>query len=89
MAVKEKLREKLPLIIAIACGVLAILLLNVYLRRREAEIWNRIKQAQQKTQSAAVPEKIGVVLLAKSDIPPQTPITPDDPLSRSPTTAGR
>jgi pilus assembly protein CpaB len=54
------------------------LLLNVYLRRRETEIWERMKQAQQKTQPAAVPEEIGVVLLAKSDIPPQTPITPED-----------
>ena len=79
MPVNERLREKFPFIIAIACGILAILLLNVYLRRREAEIWDRVKQAQQKNQPAAVaPERIGVVLLAKSDIAPQTPITPAD-----------
>ena len=78
MPVQEKLREKFPLIIAVTCGILAILLLNIYLRRREAEIWERMKQAQQKIQPAAAPEQIGVVLLAKSDIPPQTPITPED-----------
>jgi len=73
-----KLREKLPLIIAIACGILALLLLNVYLRRREAEIWQKIKQAQQQAQPAKPPVQTGIVLLAGRDIPASTPITAED-----------
>lgn len=78
MPLPGKLREKFPLIIAIACGILAILLLNVYLRNRESEVWQRMKQVQQQAQPARTAEQIGVALLAKRDIPPQTPITPDD-----------
>ncbi len=70
MPLPGKLREKFPLIIAIACGILAILLLNVYLRNRESEVWQRMKQVQQQAQPARTAEQIGVALLAKRDIPP-------------------
>jgi pilus assembly protein CpaB len=79
MQLSQKLKEKFPLIIAIVCGILAIMLLNVYLRRREGEIWQKIKQAQRQAQPPVQqPEQVAVVLLARRNIPPQTPITPDD-----------
>ncbi|MFC1657775.1 Flp pilus assembly protein CpaB [Candidatus Omnitrophota bacterium] len=80
MQLKEKLREKSPLIIAVVCGIIAILLLNVYLRRREAEMWARVKEIQKKMQPAvqAQPERTGIVLLAATNIAPQTPVTPED-----------
>jgi len=78
MPISQKLREKLPLIIAVFSGVLAILLLNVYLRNREAEIWQRVKEAQKQFQPTKPPEKTGIVLLAQQDIAPQTPITAED-----------
>ncbi len=86
MQLQQKLRERIPLIIAIICGILAILLLNVYLGRRESEIWQRMKLAQQQTQQqpqpARAPEETGIVLIAQRDIPPQNPITADDLLMR-------
>ncbi|MGD9014749.1 MAG: hypothetical protein PVI33_01830, partial [Candidatus Omnitrophota bacterium] len=55
MPLSQKLKEKLPLIIAIVCGIFAILLLNVYLRNREAEIWQRVKEAQKHAQPVKPP----------------------------------
>ncbi|MFH1507536.1 MAG: Flp pilus assembly protein CpaB [Candidatus Omnitrophota bacterium] len=72
------LQRKFPLIIAIACGILAIILLNVYLQRREAEVWERLKRAERQAQPVEKPTRTGIVLLAQKDIPPQTPITPED-----------
>lgn len=74
----QHIQKRLPLIIALACGIWAILLLNAYLKRREGEIWERIKQAQQQAQAARPQERTAVVLLAAKDIPAQTPITPED-----------
>jgi pilus assembly protein CpaB len=73
-----ELQKKLPLIIALACGILAILLLNTYLKRRENEIWEKIKQVQrQQAQPTKPPSQMGIVLVAGKDIPTQVPITPD------------
>ena len=76
----QQLREKFPLIIAIVCGILAILLLNVYLRSREGELLSKIKQIQQQQAQATKkpPEKTAMVLLAKRDIPAQAEITRND-----------
>lgn len=74
----QHIQKRLPLIIAIACGIWAILLLNGYLKRRETEIWERIKQAQQQAQPAQPPSQMVVVLVAGRDIPTQVPITPSD-----------
>jgi pilus assembly protein CpaB len=74
----QQLQKRLPLIIAIACGIWAIFLLNSYLQRREAEIWQKIKQNQQQTQPAKQAVRMAIVLIAGKDIPPQTPITPAD-----------
>lgn len=78
-----KIREKLPLIIAIACGILSLLLFNIYMQGREAEMLQRVKQIKEQAQPAqAPPQKIGVVLIAQRDIPAQTPITTDDLLMK-------
>jgi len=74
----QHIQKRLPLIIAIACGIWAILLLNSYLKRRESEIWERIKQAQGQAQPAQPPAQMAVVLVAGKDIPAQVPITPGD-----------
>ena len=77
----KKIQEKLPVIIAVACGILAIVLLSIYLKRREGEIWEKIRQVQRRqTQPTQPAPQLGVVLVAKNDIPPQIPITPDDVL---------
>jgi pilus assembly protein CpaB len=75
----QNIQRRLPLIIALACGILAILLLNSYLKRRENEIWERIRQVQQQqAQPTQPPSQRGIVLVAGKDIPPQVPITPAD-----------
>jgi pilus assembly protein CpaB len=74
----QQIQKRLPLIVAIACGIWAILLLNSYLQRREAEIWKRIKQNQQQAQPARQEVRMAVVLIAGKDIAPQVPITPAD-----------
>ena len=73
-----KLQEKLPLIIAVAAGILAIFLLNIYLQSREAEILAKAKQVAQQVQPQAPIEETAIVLIAQRDIPPQVPITGDD-----------
>ncbi len=74
----QRIQKRLPLIIAIACGIWAILFLNSYLKRRENEIWERIKQQQRQAQPAKPSVQMAVVLVAGKDIPPQVPITPSD-----------
>jgi len=75
----QHIQKRLPLIIAVACGIWAILLLNSYLKRRENEIWDRMKQFQrQQAQNAKPPSQMAVVLVAGKDIPLQVPITPTD-----------
>jgi len=75
---KIELRRKFPLIIAVVCGIAAIILLNLYLRKREVEIWDRMKQQEQKVLATKPKVTMGVVLVAKKDIPEQTPITAGD-----------
>ena len=74
----QQIQKRLPLIIAIACGIWAILLLNSYLKRRENEIWDKIKQQQQQAQPARAQAQMAAVLVASRDIPTQVPITPSD-----------
>jgi len=74
----QQIQKRLPLVIAIACGIWAILLLNSYLKRRENEIWEKIKQQQQQAQPARQAVRMGIALVAGKDIPPQVPITPAD-----------
>lgn len=74
----QHIQKRLPLIIALACGILAIVLLNSYLKRRENEIWEKTKQNQQQAQPSTPPAKMAIVLVAGKDIPPQVPITPAD-----------
>ncbi|MBU4418680.1 MAG: Flp pilus assembly protein CpaB [Candidatus Omnitrophica bacterium] len=75
---KIELRRKFPLIIAVVCGIAAIILLNLYLGKREVEIWERMKQEEQKALAAKPKVTMGVVMVAKKDIPAQTPITAED-----------
>jgi len=74
----QQIQKRLPLIIAIACGIWAILLLNSYLKRRETEIWERIQQSQRQAQPSRAPEQTAIALVAQKDIPIQVPITPAD-----------
>ena len=75
----QKIQKKLPLIIAIACGILAILLLNIYLRRKENELIYKAQQAQEAAKPVQPPPvKMGIVLVAQRDIPPQVLITQSD-----------
>jgi pilus assembly protein CpaB len=75
----QNIQKRLPLIIAIACGVWAILLLNSYIKRRESEIWEKIKLVQkQQAQPARQQVQMGIALVAAKDIQPQVPITPAD-----------
>jgi len=89
----EQIKKRLPLIIAFVCGIFAIVLLNVYLKRREADMLGQMRQAQEQAQAQAQEQakqaqseaqaaksnqKMGVVLIAQNDIPAQTPITPAD-----------
>jgi pilus assembly protein CpaB len=74
----QDLQKKLPLIIAIACGILAIALLNIYLKQRESEIFEKIKQIPQQARPAQPQQQIAIALVAQTDIPAQVPITPGD-----------
>ncbi len=75
---KAEFKKRVPLIIAVVSASAAILLLNVYLRKREVEIWTRMKQEEQKAEAAKPKVVMGVVITAKKDIPAQTPITAED-----------
>jgi len=77
----QELQKRLPLIIAVACGILAILLLNAYLKKKEEQIFARMKQAQQQQSVQPIappPQQMKPVLVAQKDIPVQVPITPGD-----------
>jgi len=74
----QRIQKRFPLIIALACGIWAILLLNSYIKRRETDIWEKIKQAQRQAQPTKPPSQMGIILVAGKDIPPQVPITPTD-----------
>ncbi|MFH1640807.1 MAG: Flp pilus assembly protein CpaB [Candidatus Omnitrophota bacterium] len=77
----QHLQKKFPLIIAIAFGVLAIILLNVYLKQKEADLLVKVEKTLRSggtRTSGGQTQQIGVVLLAQKDIPAQTPITPAD-----------
>ncbi|MCX5702211.1 MAG: Flp pilus assembly protein CpaB [Candidatus Omnitrophica bacterium] len=77
----QHLQKKFPLIIAIAFGILAIVLLNIYLKQKEADLLVKVKEAVQRggiQGAGGQAQQIGVVLLAQKDIPVQTPITPSD-----------
>lgn len=75
---KAEFKKRVPLIIAVISASAAILLLNIYLRKREVEIWNRMKLEEQKAEAAKPKVVMGVVIIAKKDIPPRTPITAED-----------
>jgi len=76
----QQIRKRLPIVIAVACGILAIALMRVYLRQKEVEIAERLQQLQPPPQKPVAPPqpKMGVVLVAKKEIPVQTPITASD-----------
>ena len=74
----HRIQRLLPLVIALACGIWAIILLNGYLERREGEIWEKIKRVQQQAPPPPAPVQKGIVLVAAKDIPAQSPITPAD-----------
>lgn len=74
----QELQKRLPLIIAIACGILAIVLLNIYLKQREGEIFEKIKQIPQQTSPARMQQQTAIALVAQTNIPAQAPITPAD-----------
>jgi len=81
-----QIQKRLPLFIAICCGIMAIVLLNVYLQRRETQILEKVSQIQEKIKREARPPapvepptpKMGIALLAKNNISAQAPITPSD-----------
>lgn len=77
-----ELQRKLPLFIAIACGILAILLLNIYLSRRETEMWEKLKEQVQPVVQPQPQPQLKAVLVAGRDIDPQTPITHQDLMIR-------
>ena len=79
----QQVQKRLLLIIAAVAGIAAAMMIKVYLQKREVEMWERMKQQVQQTvkatqQSAPPPLKMGVVLVAKNNIPAQTPIAPAD-----------
>lgn len=77
----QHLQKRFPLIIAIAFGILAIFLLNIYLKQKEADLLVKVKETVQRGGAQGAggqAQQIGVVLLAQKDIPSQTPITPSD-----------
>lgn len=76
----QGLQKKFPIVIAAVCAVFAVVLLNMYLKQREDKLWQMVKAAEKKGSGKEVVtvKKMGVVLVAKHDIPPQTPITSSD-----------
>lgn len=75
---KIELKRKIPLVIALISGLAAIFLLKVYLEKWEMETREKVQQQLQKTQAAQPKVTMGVVLVAKRDIPAQTPIMGED-----------
>jgi pilus assembly protein CpaB len=78
----QHLQKKFPIIIALAFGILAVFMLNIYMQQREsnfrAEIEKTVRQGGGGGGGGGKAQQIGVVLLAQKDIPSQTPITPAD-----------
>ena len=76
----QQIRKRLPLIIAFAAGILAIALMRIYLKQKEVELVEKIRQLQPSPQQPVAPPapKMGVVLVAKKEIPAQTPIAAGD-----------
>jgi pilus assembly protein CpaB len=79
----QNIQRKFPLIIAIACGILAVVMLNIYLKQKEDNVWLKMKEVIKQQQSAggggqAPVEKMSVVLVAKRNIMPQTLIVAED-----------
>lgn len=74
----QEIQKRLPLIIAVACGILAILLLNIYLQRKETELLEKAKQAKAAKPTEQPQVRLGVILVAQKDIPAQTIITQSD-----------
>ena len=52
------LKKRMPLIVAVIAGVSAVIMLNTYIRQKEASILGREKK-----------DPMGQVLIAKDDIP--------------------
>ena len=75
-----ELKKAFPLIIAVACGILALVLLNIYINNREQEIRQNLEYQLKQNQPKAIPslKKTGIVLTAKQAISPQVPITAAD-----------
>ncbi len=81
----QNIQRKFPLIVAIGCGILAVALLNIYLKQKEERIWVKMKEVMKQQQgggggigAVASVEKMGVVLVAKRNILPQTLIKAED-----------
>ncbi len=76
----QVLHKKFPLVIAVACGILAVFLLQVYLKQREAQTLEKLKQmqAQMKTVAKPVEQPMGIVLVAKRDVPAEALIMAED-----------
>ncbi len=77
----QNLQRKFPIIIAIACGILAVVMLNIYLKQKEDSVWQKMKEVMKQPQGGggqAPVEKMSVVLVAKRNIIPQTLITAED-----------
>lgn len=76
----QVLHKKFPLVIAVACGILAVFLLQVYLKQREAQTLEKLKQmqAQMKPVAKAVEQPMGIVLVAKRDVPAEALIMAED-----------
>lgn len=74
------LKKAFPLIIAVACGILALILLNSYISSKELEIKKNLEYQIKQNQSArgASLKDTGIVLIAKKTISPQTLITAAD-----------
>ncbi len=74
------LKKSFPLIIAVACGILALVLLNAYISNKELDIKKKleyqIKQNQLKRGTSL--KKTNIVLIAKQTISPRIPITAAD-----------
>jgi pilus assembly protein CpaB len=76
-------RKRILFVVAIASGILGILLLNVYLTGREKVIKDKLEEIkrQQERATAAVKKTVSV-LVARRDIPAEIPITSSDLATR-------
>lgn len=77
------LQKTFPLIIAIACGLLGIILLNVYVGQQEEflkkQMVNVLEQKQAELESNLITTKgSGLVIVSRRDIEPNKPITSFD-----------